>query len=446
MMLTMRKGNTLSHGVITKIASAYRKSSRTVARIWTEVRRALESKLDPLAAVVLNHGPKARKKKKSKYKMEEIRKKIEATPLHKRQTYRSCSEAVNVPKSSLHWVITNNTGKGAKIFKVQSVSTQPVLTDKHKEDRKTYCKTRVKDTKDTNTDTNTNTGTFIDMYDYIHVDEKWFFIARKAMKFIMTVNEEPPLITTWDKNNITKVMFLCAVGRPRMLSDGSFWNGKIGMFPITAKEPAKRSSKNRPKGTLVTTCPKLNGARFYKLMTEQLIPAIRDNAPDCMKEYPILLQLDNAPPHRILKTKCEEFAAHCRDYALIVLPLFQPANSPDLNVLDLGLFRSLQSHQFSNEAKHNIDDLIEQVLTVFDQYDGKLINDAFLTLQSCMAMVIANNGGNHYKIPHVGKAKMKELPRAFQLSDIIGDNTDENNTDENNTDENNTDENNTNTL
>ena len=63
---------------------------------------------------------------------------------------------------------------------------------------------------------NLTTGRFIDNYDCIHVDEKWFHIKKVAKKYYLGPNELPPERTTCHKSHITKVMFLCAVARPRM--------------------------------------------------------------------------------------------------------------------------------------------------------------------------------------------------------------------------------------
>jgi hypothetical protein len=48
-------------------------------------------------------------------------------------------------------------------------------------------------------------------------------------------------------------MFLCAVARPRWdTTRNALFDGKIGIWSFTAKEAARRSSRNRPRGTLVT--------------------------------------------------------------------------------------------------------------------------------------------------------------------------------------------------
>ncbi|ETO99836.1 hypothetical protein F441_22740 [Phytophthora nicotianae CJ01A1] len=45
------------------------------------------------------------------------------------------------------------------------------------------------------------------------------------------------------------------------------------------------------------------------------------------------------------------------------------------------------------------------------------LDDIFLTLQACMLCVLEEDGGNHYKLPHLGKAKLRKtntLPRVLQ--------------------------------
>ncbi|CAH9134806.1 unnamed protein product, partial [Cuscuta epithymum] len=55
------------------------------------------------------------------------------------------------------------------------------------------------------------------------------------------------------RNFLPKIMFLTAVGRPRIADSGEVeWDGEIGIFPFTYEDTTKRSSKNRPAGTLET--------------------------------------------------------------------------------------------------------------------------------------------------------------------------------------------------
>ena len=53
------------------------------------------------------------------------------------------------------------------------------------------------------------------------------------------------------------------------------------------------------------------------------------------------------------------------------------------------------------------DEVIDATLHAFEIYSAEMVNDIFLTLQSIILLVIQENGGNKYKLPHMGKGKMK---------------------------------------
>ena len=50
----------------------------------------------------------------------------------------------------------------------------------------------------------------------------------------------------------------------------------------------------------------------------------------------------------------------------------QSANSPDVNLLDLGFFRAIQN--FNNAAPRNDEELIEAVSDAYDKYPREKIN------------------------------------------------------------------------
>ncbi|GMJ01565.1 hypothetical protein HRI_003825700 [Hibiscus trionum] len=108
-----------------------------------------------------------------------------------------------------------------------------------------------------------------------------------------------------------------------------------------------------------------------------LEPAIRAKWPSSSDKR-IFIQQDNAKPH--IDIDDEQFlqAASVGDFNFQLF--FQPPNSPDLNVLDLGYFRAIQSLQHQ-ESPTNIDELV--------------------------------NGANNYRLPHMGKERLErngELP------------------------------------
>ena len=96
---------------------------------------------------------------------------------------------------------------------------------------------------------------FLDMMDRIHMDEKnpkrcvksKLHIAKVLFDMMdhIHVDEKNPKRCIKSKSNIPKVMFLCAVAHPHFNpSENSWWDGKLGIWPIGDWEPAKRASKN----------------------------------------------------------------------------------------------------------------------------------------------------------------------------------------------------------
>lgn len=61
------------------------------------------------------------------------------------------------------------------------------------------------------------------MYDYVHIDEKWYNLMEETSSFYMANDEPNPNRQCTSKKFIPQVMFLAAVGRPRYT-----WDGKIG--------------------------------------------------------------------------------------------------------------------------------------------------------------------------------------------------------------------------
>ncbi|CAM9669251.1 unnamed protein product [Discosporangium mesarthrocarpum] len=59
-------------------------------------------------------------------------------------------------------------------------------------------------------------------------------------------------------------MFLAAVARPRKMSSGLWFEGKIGIWPIVDTKIAHRTSKHRPKVTKVLVPAMVDGERYKK--------------------------------------------------------------------------------------------------------------------------------------------------------------------------------------
>jgi hypothetical protein len=85
----------------------------------------------------------------------------------------------------------------------------------------------------------------------------------------------------------------------------------------------------------------------------------------------------------------------------------QPPNSPDCNVLDLGFFAAIQSLQ-QRKRSNNIDELIASVLQAFEELSLESLDNVFLSLQAVMECILNHEGGNGFKLPHLGKEALRK--------------------------------------
>ena len=98
----------------------------------------------------------------------------------------------------------------------------------------------------------------------------------------------------------------------------------------------------------------------------------------------IFIQQDNARTH--VDPMDTEFCEAAQEDGFYIRLMCQPPNSPDLNVLDLGLFRALQSLRYKQAVK-TIDDLIHAVEETFENYPVAQLNHIFLTLQLLLEII-----------------------------------------------------------
>jgi hypothetical protein len=176
------------------------------------------------------------------------------------------------------------------------------------------------------------------------------------------------------------------------------------------RKRAARSSSNRQAGTWETKSIKCTKETYMRMIINDVIPAIRERWPHSRSANPIdiRIQHDNARPHNIGNEPA--FIAACTSHPRFVISLQeQPSNSPDLNVLDLGLFRSLQSLQWrQSPPPSTIDDLLRNVRAAYSQYEPWKLYKVFITHQACMDLILILHGDNHYQIPHHGKDRLAQ--------------------------------------
>ena len=128
----------------------------------------------------------------------------------------------------------------------------------------------------------------------------------------------------------------------------------------------------------------------------------------------IRLQQDGAKSH-ILEDDVE-FKEVVAEIGLNLTMFTQLPNLPDTNILDLGFFRAIQS--FNDDCPANEEELIKLVEKAYGEYPYCKLNRVWLTLQSCLNMIIENDGGNDYKILHLGKESMERRGLLSRVLDI----------------------------
>ncbi|ETV76455.1 hypothetical protein H257_09474 [Aphanomyces astaci] len=335
----------LPRGAFTSTATHFNLHRTNVSKIWNSYSTNSMMPSSKLGRVG----------RKEVYHVETVTARIAVLPETQRSTLRDMIETTGVPTMSLHKHLKTGT------IQRRSSRLKPLLTDANLLQRLAFC-------------------------GHVYI-VKGQSVRNRACK---------------SKRFIPKVMFLAAVARPRFDHErGVMFDGKIGMWPCVKYLPAARNSRNRATGTLVTTLVNVEGELYRDYVMTRVIPAIKACFPSMNKH--VVLQDDNATPHRVIT---DELLASVSTDGWTFVVRSQPPNSPDLNVLDLGFFASIQALQYKFES-HSVDDVIRATLAAFALLESEKLVDAFLTLQAVMRLVLENNGGNQFGLPHLGKKALR---------------------------------------
>lgn len=387
----------LEKGVLTRVSEDFKLSTKTVSRIW---QRAKECWANGLKTADVRSRIKANSGREKKDRSEALEK-MATVPFRQRSTLRGLSAATSIPLVALHRIL-----KEGRMKRISS-TIKPTLTEQNKRQRIEFSMSMLEP----------GSNNFKGMFDTVHVDEKWFYLTKVRQNFYLLPQEEGPERSCKSKRFITKVMFLAAVARPRYdPHKKAMFDGKIGIWPFVVQEPAKRSSKNRAKGTIITKPVEVKREEYVKMIAEKVIPAIKEKWPIGSKSISIKIQQDNARPHADIKQPDIIAAGHSDGWNINLV--CQPPNSPDLNALDLGFFNAIQSLQHQH-APNNIDELIAAAETSFRDYPDEKLNDVFLSLQKCMESIMLAKGDNGYKLQHMAKERLRRegcLPETVNCS------------------------------
>ncbi|ETL81131.1 hypothetical protein L917_18475 [Phytophthora nicotianae] len=124
----------------------------------------------------------------------------------------------------------------AGVFRRATTRVKPKLTDVHKARRLAFALAHVERVF------GGRDYRMHRMYDYVHVDEKWFNLYKVSTRYYLTKDELAPYQTCPNRRYIGKVMFLAAVARPRYdAKRKTYVDGKIGIWPVVEYVRAQRS-------------------------------------------------------------------------------------------------------------------------------------------------------------------------------------------------------------
>ncbi|KAK9723577.1 hypothetical protein RND81_05G009400 [Saponaria officinalis] len=383
--------------VMNKMAEEFKISRVSINKFWTGLKAHInEGKLFNANRKYLGYQPHL------SIDLEKVR----SIPLSKRSTLTKLATHMNLHIST----VTRLVKKGS--IRRHSNAIKPALTDANKIARVKWCLGKI--VKST-----LNDGLLFEpMYNVVHIDEKWFLMTKTAQNYYLLPDEIEPHRTYKSKRFITKIMFMAAVARPVFSSNGSLlFDGKIGIFHFTYEQAARRQSKNRPKGTMeVKPIESITKVVIKQCLIEKVIPVIKAKWPEGASKT-IYIQQDNATPH--IAGNDTDFLHVAQADGFDIRVVCQPSNSPDLNVLDLGFFRSIQSLQ-DEKSPNNISELLDAVTSAYEEVEPQKLKHVWLSLKYCMNEILRVKGNNNYKLPHVGKQRLERLGLLPDPSDPNG--------------------------
>ncbi|KAK9668321.1 hypothetical protein RND81_13G051400 [Saponaria officinalis] len=380
------KDGKLKHGIMGELAREHNVDRHAITRIWKLVHEAIQTTQSP------NLKPKYKGKPTC---LDFYFDKVSATPLAKRMNMYSLSKLMGCSESTIQRLV-----KKRKI-RSHSNAIKPFLTDQNMKAKVSFVLSKILPQRVP------INPTFECLYNYVHIDEKWFYMTRTSQRYYLLPEEENPHRTCKSKRFITKIMFMAAVARPRYGSDGvCVFDGKIGIFSFTNQVPAQRASKNRPRGVLETKAiEKITKQVTRECLITKVIPAIKEKWPANGSNY-IIIQQDNAKPH--ISNDDHEFQNAANSDGFHIQLQNQPSMSPYLNINDLGFFRIIQKLQHE-EAPTIVEELVNAVLKAFDETNHRTLTYVWLSLMYCMNEILVDRGNNKFKLPHVGKKKISKV-------------------------------------
>ncbi|KAG9401943.1 hypothetical protein AC1031_021977 [Aphanomyces cochlioides] len=218
-LLELSNDRVLPQNALTATANLFGTSRQSVSRIW---KRGLQK---PQVGLYTNVTSRRKDRCGRKLKYVDITEKIRAVPLNERTTLRDLADAIQVPYTTLH------RGYKASFFKKYTRPLKPLLTSTNMYNRNKWALSLID-----------SSHCVVDLENYVHVDEKCFFLKLPRSSFYGLIDEQAPARRVPNKNFVVKVMMICAVAKPRWDYVSQSWfdeTAKIDQLVLQLQCPLK---------------------------------------------------------------------------------------------------------------------------------------------------------------------------------------------------------------
>ncbi|KAM0873156.1 hypothetical protein ACQ4PT_038204 [Festuca glaucescens] len=382
------RGNRLKHGVSKAVALACECPRRIVQRVWQQAKNG-----GGITGVKNN-----RKLKSGRKKINLNIDALEAIPPRERTTLEQVAGHLNMS--------TTTVWRRLKMKEIRRITSElkPALTDANQRARLEYALMHLE--RCSITALGGINPTFRADMDVVHIDEKWFYRTRKTQNMYLSHREEAPNRECKNKNHIQKIMFLSAMARPRYDAQGNcVFDGKIGVWAYTEWVQAKKRSQNRLRGAWeLKPADKVDREKSREYLVKYVLPAIKEKWPESDRWNTIYIQQDNAKTH--IKPDDPLFLQEAARGGWDIRMIYQPPNSPDTNILDLGWFASIQA-MFHRKMPKTLPEIVQKVNQSLAEYPHQRLNRIWLSHQACMREIIKRKGSIHYAVPHLKKKALE---------------------------------------
>ncbi|XP_057517056.1 uncharacterized protein LOC130798185 [Amaranthus tricolor] len=245
---------------------------------------------------------------------------LESRPMGEHTCIRDVASCLDLAPSTVWRLIKKSE------IKAHSNPLHPALTDANKLRRVKWILSLIQE------DSIQRHPIYKGMLDFIHIDEKWFYLTKKTKRVYLAHKEKIPYRAA-----------------------------------KSSKVAAVRDSKNRLRGSIeIKPTESVTQEVYRSMLIQNLIPTILRKWP---KEGPsiIFIQQDNVKVHITNEDPIRQ--QHNKQGGLTFILTQQPPNSPDCNILDLKFFRSIQSlmHKKMPKSMTELINAVEDAMLNFIQ-------------------------------------------------------------------------------